>query len=199
MKRVGDTFKRKETAEQQVARIHGDSATTHSYLVMQSGKRTKRTPSELLQKGDKHFVMEEGHSSFKKLEAELAPYKKATERMARKELLLFAGILRSRICRGKPNKERQDNHGSTFIQKVEDNKEVFQSSANITGVTLESLKESATQSRSRRDAVHPTDEEIQKQAEECLDYVDLMENVMPHECALVKNFKWVQSNLFAQP
>ena len=59
--------------------------------------------------------------------------KKATQRMARKELLLFAGIVWSRICVGKPNKEGQHNFGSTFIQKMEDNREVFQLYTELTG------------------------------------------------------------------
>lgn len=38
--------------------------------------------------------------------------------------------------------------------------------------------------------------QLHEMAEDCLDYVELMGDTMPHECNLVKHFGWIQANLF---
>lgn len=40
------------------------------------------------------------------LQPQIDPMKKAVQRLARKELVSFAAAVRSRICSGKPNKQR---------------------------------------------------------------------------------------------
>ncbi|DBA74199.1 TPA: hypothetical protein ACH3X1_010993 [Trebouxia sp. C0004] len=109
----------------------------------------------------------------------------------------MAVLVRSRICRGKPN-EDFNKDTQTFAKIVDNNVSAFQPYVDMTGVTLAQLKSDASTSfRSRSVLVHPTDDQIEQLAEECAAYVDLLQDTMPHECNLVSNFEWVRSNLFA--
>lgn len=65
-------------------------------------------------------------------------------------------------------------------------------------MTAEKLKSDAIASYSSRNAdAHPTDEQLQGLADDCGDYIDLMQEVMPHECQLAMHFDWIKSHLFA--
>lgn len=64
-------------------------------------------------------------------------------------------------------------------------------------LTVEKFKSHATASFSSRNAgAHPTDDELQEMAEGCCEYVELMQDVMPHECQLALYFDWIKSHLF---
>ena len=65
-------------------------------------------------------------------------------------------------------------------------------------MTLQQFKDDAQASFSaQREVVHPTDEQLRDLVADCMEYVDLMQESMPHECDLVTNFQWVQSHMFA--
>ena len=65
------------------------------------------------------------------------------------------------------------------------------------GLTAEKFKNDATASYSTRNQdAHPTDDQLQEMAEECCSYVELMQDIMPHECQLAMHFDWVKSHLF---
>ena len=62
---------------------------------------------------------------------------------------------------------------------------------------MEKLKVDAQASfKAHHVVAHPTDEQLQTLVEDCMEYVDLMQDTMPDECALVTNFQWVHSHLF---
>ena len=66
-------------------------------------------------------------------------------------------------------------------------------------MTAEKFKRDAIASYSSRNAdTHPTDEQLQEMAEDCCEYIDLMQELMPHECQLAMHFEWVKSHLFVQ-
>ena len=70
-------------------------------------------------------------------------------------------------------------------------------SAICAGVTVDTFKRDAEAScKLHSTLVPPTDDQIQQMAEDCRDYADLLQDTMPHECALARNFDWVRSNLF---
>ena len=65
-------------------------------------------------------------------------------------------------------------------------------------MTAQKLKSDAIVSYSLRNAdTHPTDEQLQRLAEDCCEYIDLMQELMPHECHLAMHFDWVKSHLLA--
>lgn len=66
------------------------------------------------------------------------------------------------------------------------------------GWDVEKVKDHVVESfRLRNAIVHAVDGQLQQQAEQCQAYVDLMEDSMPYECALVNDFQWVKANLFS--
>jgi hypothetical protein len=58
---------------------------------------------------------------------------KAVKMLDKKEVLLFAATVRSRICRGKPN-ENLDKDTQTFAKIVDNNVSAFQSYVDMTGM-----------------------------------------------------------------
>ena len=64
----------------------------------------------------------------------------------------------------------------------------------------EAFKRNATDTDKTSSAFdNATDADIQTMAEECMDYVELMQSDCPHECYWVVNIEWVQNNLFELP
>ena len=61
------------------------------------------------------------------------PVKKATQRLAKKELVSFAAAVRSRICSGRPNKPRE---AQGFSQTVDKHIQKFEPYFQLTGVIL---------------------------------------------------------------
>ena len=66
------------------------------------------------------------------LQAQLDPMKKVVEQLAKKELLQFASVVQSRICRGKPYKDSKD--APTFAAKVDQHVKAFQPYVELTGI-----------------------------------------------------------------
>ena len=63
-------------------------------------------------------------------------------------------------------------------------------------MTAEELKDDeATSSHLRNADAHPTDSQLQQMADECQEYVDLMQDSMPHECQLAVHFEWIRTHL----
>ncbi len=58
---------------------------------------------------------------------------KAVKMLAKKEVLLFAATVRSRICRGKPNEELNKDT-QTFAKTVDNNVSAFQPNVDMTGI-----------------------------------------------------------------
>ena len=158
-------------------------------------------------------INQSGSKGSVQLQGGVDPYQKAVKALAKKELLVCAATIRSRICNGKPNKPKPETQ--TFASKVDNNVQVFQAYANKTGVvlcsclryaaqtqllqsvctlcragvTLQQFKDDAQASFSaRREVVYPTDEQLRNLVADCMEYVDLMQESMPHECDLVTNF-----------
>ena len=67
------------------------------------------------------------------LQARGDPTEKAVKMLAKKEVLLFAATVRSRICRGKPNKEFNKDT-QTFAKTVDNNVRAFQPYVDMTGM-----------------------------------------------------------------
>ena len=66
------------------------------------------------------------------------------------------------------------------------------------GLTAAEFKSTATASYTSCDAdAHPTDKQLQDMAEDCCEYVELMQESMPHECQLATHFEWIKLHLFA--
>lgn len=73
-----------------------------------------------------------------------------------------------------------------------------ESFATYTGTTVDQFKKDAAAScKLRSDAVLPTDNQIQQTANDCVQYVDLLQDTMPHKWVLASSFGWVQTNMFA--
>lgn len=155
-----------------------------------NGKRRKVEPGEKLASNSKVQL-----KYSPSVQPQSDPFKKAVMRLAKRELLSFAAALRSRICSGKPNQPSADALG--FAKKVDAHSKVFQPYLKLTGVTAQELKRDATASFNLRNAdAHPTDVQLQQMADDCQDYVELMQGTMQHECQLVLHFECIRSNLF---
>lgn len=50
---------------------------------------------------------------------------------------------------------------------------------------------------SRKIGTHLTDKQLADMAQGCRNYVDLMQDSMPHECQLAMRFDWIRAHLFA--
>lgn len=65
-------------------------------------------------------------------------------------------------------------------------------------MTTEEFKSDDTVYHNSRSAdAHPTDMQLQGMAQDCCEYVELMQELMPHECQLAMHFNWVRLHLFA--
>ncbi|KAL3159644.1 hypothetical protein ABBQ38_010054 [Trebouxia sp. C0009 RCD-2024] len=115
-----------------------------------------------------------------------------------------AQYLWSRICLGKPNRQKDtlndaqnDAQQDGFAQIVEKHIQEFQPYFQRTGLTAEKFKSNATASYSAWNIdAHPTDDQLQEMAEDCCEYVELMQETMPHECQLALHFEWIKLHLF---
>ncbi|KAK9866701.1 hypothetical protein WJX84_002970 [Apatococcus fuscideae] len=128
------------------------------------------------------------------------PVKKAVQSLAKNELLSFGAAVRSRICLGHPNKPQKEGEEQVdgFAQKVDRHFKKFLPYLQQTGVTAEDFKKASTDSyRSLNEGTHPIDKQLQDMAEACCDYVELMQDSMPHECQLATHFAWIKAHLFA--
>lgn len=169
------------------------------YQVAVNGKQRKVEASEKLASNSKLDLKYSPAT-----QPRVDPVKKAVQQLAKKDLLSFAAAVRCRICLGKPNKEQDEQKGvqqgakkDGFAQTVDKHIQKFEPYFCLTGLTAEKFKNDATASYSTRNQdAHPTDDQLQEMAEECCSYVELMQDIMPHECQLAMHFDWVKSHLF---